>query len=160
MVKLADHEGVDDNGYSKKFINRSCHLGAFIVSHSKTLMNDVVIALDEFKNHKIYYSDTDGTYIHRKDYEVLKEQNLIGKDLYQSRNEYGDAGIVYAFLISAKIKYYKGIDDNDLLQQNITFKECDRGISQIEFKNFLNIENGLIVPNTYKTKSETRFTCG
>ena len=76
MVKIADHEGVEDNGYNKKIISQSRHLGAFILSQSKRLMNDVIIALDGFKNHKIYYSDTDSGYIYRNDYEVLKKNKI------------------------------------------------------------------------------------
>ena len=54
MVKLVDHQGVADNGYTEKIISQPCHLGAFILSHSKRLMKDVIFALDGFKNHKIY----------------------------------------------------------------------------------------------------------
>ena len=38
MVKIADHEGVDDNGYGKKINSYPCHLGASILSHSRRLM--------------------------------------------------------------------------------------------------------------------------
>ena len=37
------------------------------LSHSKRLMNDVRLALDGFKNNKIYYGDTDSVYIHEND---------------------------------------------------------------------------------------------
>ena len=30
MVKISDHEGVDDNCYSKKISSQPCHLEAFI----------------------------------------------------------------------------------------------------------------------------------
>ena len=113
-------------------------------------MNDVINDLDGFKNRKMYYSDTDSVFIHKNDYEVLKEQNLNGKDLYQSKNDYGDAGIVYALFMSAKIKKCIVIDDNGLLQQKITFKGCDRKIKQIGFEDFLNMEESLIVRNTSK----------
>ena len=39
MVKSADHDGVDDNGFSKKIISQPYHLGMFKFSHSKLLMN-------------------------------------------------------------------------------------------------------------------------
>ena len=84
------------------------------------------------------------------DYEVLREQNLIGKDLYQSKNDYGDAGIVYALFMRAKIKYCIVIDDNGLLQQKITFKCCYREESQKGFKDFLDMVKGLIVRKTSK----------
>ena len=50
MVKIADHKGVDDNGYSKKINSQPCLFGFLILSHSKRLLNDVTIALDGFKN--------------------------------------------------------------------------------------------------------------
>ena len=134
----------------KKINSQPCHLGSSILSHSRRLMNDVKIALDGFKNHKIFYSDTDSIYIHKKNYAVLKEQNLIGKDLYQSKNDYGDAGIVYGLFLAPEIKYCIVIDDNGLLQQKVTFKGCDREISKIGYKDFPNMEKGLIVRNTSK----------
>ena len=54
MLKLFDHDGVDDNSYGYKNISRPCPLGSFILSHSKRLMNDVVQRIDGFKNNKIY----------------------------------------------------------------------------------------------------------
>ena len=52
-VKLQDHDGADDNGYSKKNNSQPCHLGSFILSHSKRLMNDVILTIDGFKNNEI-----------------------------------------------------------------------------------------------------------
>ena len=82
MVKIADHEGVDDNGYSKEINSQPCYLGASILSHSRRLMNEVIFALGGFKNQKIFYSDTEFVYIHKNDYNTLKEKSLIGKDLF------------------------------------------------------------------------------
>ena len=115
MVKIADHEGVDDNEYSKKINSQPCHFGSGIISYSKRLMNDVIVALDGFKNHVIYYSDNDSVCIHKNGYNILKEQNVIGKDLFQSKNNYGDNGIVYDLFLAPKIKICTVIDDNGLL---------------------------------------------
>ena len=72
MVKIKDKEGVDDEGISKKVNSQPCQLGSFILSHSKRLRNDVILALDGFKNNKKFYTDTDSIYIHNDDYEILK----------------------------------------------------------------------------------------
>ena len=48
----------------------------------------------------MFYSDTDSVKIHKNDYNTLKEKTLIGKDLLQSKNDYGDAGIVYGLFIA------------------------------------------------------------
>ena len=54
MVKLQNHDGFDDNGYSKPMNSQLCHLGCFISSHSKRLMNDVILAKAGFRNKKTY----------------------------------------------------------------------------------------------------------
>ena len=76
MVKIKDKEGVDDESISKKVNSQSCHLGSVILSHSKRLMKDVILALDGFKHNKIYYGDTDSVYIHNDDYEILKNKRF------------------------------------------------------------------------------------
>ena len=50
-----------------------------MLSHSQRLKNDVTNALDEYKNNKIYFSDTDSVYILKNDYEIRREHRLIGK---------------------------------------------------------------------------------
>ena len=115
MVKIKDKVGVDDEGISKKVNSQPCQLGSFILSHSKRLMKDVILALDGFKNHKIYYGDTDSVYIHNDDYEILKTKGLIGKGLYQSKNDYGKGGILYGLFLAPKVKYFIVIDENGIL---------------------------------------------
>ena len=95
MVKIVNSDGVDDEGTSKKNISQLSHLGSFTFSHSKTLMNDVTLALDGFENIKKYQTDTDSIYIHNDDYEIIKAKGLIGKDLYQSKNDSGKSGVPY-----------------------------------------------------------------
>ena len=54
----------------KKINSQPCRLGSFILSHSKRLINDVILAKGGFKNNKVYYSDTDSMYIHKNDYDI------------------------------------------------------------------------------------------
>ena len=82
LVNVKDHNGVDDNGVSKKVHSQPFQFGSLILSLSKMLMNDVILALDGFKNHKIYYGDTDSVYIHKNDYNMLIEKGLVGKNLF------------------------------------------------------------------------------
>ena len=53
MIRIKDIEGVDDEDTSKTTTSRPSHLGLFILSHLKKLMNDVILALDGFENNKI-----------------------------------------------------------------------------------------------------------
>ena len=65
LVNVKCHNGVDDKGVSKKVNSQPFQFGSVIILHSKRLMNDVILALDGFKNNKIYYGDTDSVFIHK-----------------------------------------------------------------------------------------------
>ena len=53
----------------------------------------------------MYYSETDSVYVHKNDYNMLIEKWLIGKELFQSKNDYGhSAGIVYELFLVPKVK--------------------------------------------------------
>ena len=145
MVNIKDKEGVDDGGISKKVNSQLCHLGSLILSHSKRLMNDVILALDGFKNNKIYYGDTDIVDIHNKDYEILKTEGLVGKDLYQSKNDYGTGGILFGLFLAPKIKYCIVVDENGILSQKTTFKGYDQKLVGLNFKDFLDLERGVTI---------------
>ena len=116
-------------------------------------MNDAILNLDGFTNNKIYYGDTDSLYIHKNDYNILKEKGLIGKDLWQSKNDYGDnAGIIYGLFLAPKVKHCIIIDENGVLSQKSTFKGFNQNINKITFKDFLNLERGLTLKNRSKLK--------
>ena len=99
MVKLKDNEGIDDNGISKKVNSQPCHLGSFILSHLKRLLNDVILCLDEFRNNKVYYGDTESIYIHKKHWDIKNKRfNRKGTLSFQKRLwEFGfSIGLVYS----------------------------------------------------------------
>ena len=50
LVNIKDHDGVDDNGVSKKVNSQPYQFGSLILSLSKRLKNEVILALDGFKN--------------------------------------------------------------------------------------------------------------
>ena len=50
LVNVKDHDGADDNSVSNKVTSQPFLFGSLILSHSKRLMNDVISALDGFKN--------------------------------------------------------------------------------------------------------------
>ena len=153
MARIQDHGGVDDNGISKKIISQPFHFGACILSHSKRLMNHVILALDGFKNNTIYYGDTDSVYIHKDDYNILIEKRLVGKDLFQSKNDYGDnAGILYGLFLAPKVKYCIIIDESGVLSQKATFKAFNQNINYKKFKDFLDLEAGETLKNRSKQK--------
>ena len=153
LVNVKNHDGVDDNGVNKKVFSQPFQFGSFILSHSKRLMNNVILALDGFKNNKIYYGDTDSVYIHKNDYNMLIEKGLVGKDLFQSKNDFGEsAGIVYGLFLALKVNYCIVIDENGILSQKTTFKGFNQNINTITSKDILDLEQGKTLKNISKLK--------
>ena len=136
MIKTKDKEGVDDEGISKKVKSQPLHQSSFILSHSKRLMNDVILALDGSKINKTYYGDTGSLYIHNDDYEIIKRIGLIQKGLYQSKNDFGNGRTFYGLFLAPKIKYCIVIDENGVLSQKTTFKGYDQNMVGLNFKTF------------------------
>ena len=66
MVKLEDDEGVDDFDKVISVLAMPSHFGSYILSHSKSLMNDVLKQKVGFHNKSLYYTDTDSLYKHKK----------------------------------------------------------------------------------------------
>ena len=146
MVKIIEKEVVDDERISKKVISQPCQLGSFILSQSRRLMNDVILALDGFKNNKIYYGDSDSMYIHNDDFEISKTKGLIGKNLYQSEIDYGKRGIIYGLFLARDTKYCIVIDEIGILSQKKTvFKEYNQNMVGLNFNDFLDLKRGNIV---------------
>ena len=84
-------------------------------------MNDVIFCLDGFKNTNVFYGDTDSIYIHKTDSEILKTKGLIGKDFFQSKNNYGNSGILNGLFSAPKTEYSIVIHEKGVLSQNTTF---------------------------------------
>ena len=54
QVNVEDHDGTDDNGISKKVNSHPFQFGSLLLSYSKRLTNDVILALDGFENNKVF----------------------------------------------------------------------------------------------------------
>ena len=106
------------------------------------------------KTIKIYYEVTDSVYIHNDKYETLKTKGLIGKNLYQSINDYGKREIFYGLFLAPKIKCCIIIDEKGILLQKTTFKGYDQNMVGLNFKDFLDLEKG----DTILGKSKLNFT--
>ena len=80
--------------------------------------------------------------IHNDAYGTLKTKALIGKDLYQSKTDYGKGGILYGFFLAPKINYCIVNDEKGKLSPKTVFKGYDQDMVRLNFKNFLNLERG------------------
>ena len=63
IVKMIDDVGFEDD--VKKLNTMPLHLGAFVLSNSKRIMNSFNQAVDGFHTNDFYYTDTDSLYIEK-----------------------------------------------------------------------------------------------
>ena len=120
IVKLKKDDGLEGDNDVKNTL--PSHLGAFILSNSKRILNNFIREINGFYNNTIYYTDTDSLYIEKKFLDVLDKANLVGKNLCQGKNDYKTGGIFYGVFLAPKIKYVLTIDDFGIIQQQMTFK--------------------------------------
>ena len=98
------------------------HLGAFILSNSKRIMNNFIREINGFYNNSIYYGETASLCIEKKYWDVLDKANLVGESLCQGKNDYKTGGISYGLFLAPKIKYCLTMDDCGIIQEHKTFK--------------------------------------
>ena len=120
IVKLKKDDGLQGDNDVKNTL--PSHLGAFILSNSKRFMNNFIREINGFYNNSIYYGDTDSLYIEKNFWDVLDKANLVGKNLFQGKNDYKTGGIFYGLFLAPKIKYVLTIDVYGIIQQHMTFK--------------------------------------
>ena len=80
------------------------HLGAFILSNSKQIMNNFIWEKNGFYNNGIYYGDTDSLYIEEKHWDVLVKANIVGEEFFHGKNDYESGGIFYGLFLAHKLK--------------------------------------------------------
>ena len=118
--KIKKDDGLESDNDVKNTL--PSHLGAFILSNSKRIMNNFIREINGFYNNSIYYGDTDSLYIEERCWDVLDKENLVGKYLCQGKNDYKTGGIFYGLFLAPKIKYVSTINDYGIIQQHMTFK--------------------------------------
>ena len=64
FVKMIDGAGLEDE--CKKLNTKPLHLGVFVLSNSKRIMNNFIHAFIGFYTNDVYYTDTDSLYIENK----------------------------------------------------------------------------------------------
>ncbi|ESO98096.1 hypothetical protein LOTGIDRAFT_174352 [Lottia gigantea] len=70
------------------------HLGSFVLSHSKKIMNNFIHVINRFYKPEIYYTDTDSLYISSNNWKKLNRAGLVSeKDYCKGKNDYGDISV-------------------------------------------------------------------
>ena len=117
---MIDDAGLEDE--VKKLNNMPLHLGAFVLSNSKRIMNNFIHAINGFYTNDVYYTDTDNLYIENKHWDKLEKAGLVGKALLQEKNDYKDGGIFYGLFLAPKIMYCLTISKYGVIDEHKTFK--------------------------------------
>ena len=140
IVKLKDDEGLQDE--VKKVSTMPLHLGAFVLSNSKRIMNNFTHAINGFYTIDLYYEDTDSMFIENKRWPKLDEAELVGKNRLQDKNDYKDGGIWYGLFLAPKIKYCLTINKFDILEEHKTFKSFTIVSDNLDKKEYFKMANG------------------
>ena len=99
-------------------------------------MKNVIREIDGFYSNKVDYGDTDNVYFHKKHWSTLADNGFVGDFLGNGINNYGNAGIFYAWFLAPKVRYCLAIIDYGVISFERSFKgysEEDRCIRLDDF---------------------------
>ena len=140
IVKMIDDKGLEDE--VKKLNTMPLHLGAFVLSNSKRIMNNFIHAINGFYTNDVYYTDTDSLYIENKHWDKLEKAGLVGKNLLQGKNDYKDGGIFYGLFLAPKIKYCLTINKYGVIDEHKTFKGFTNVSDNLDRREYFKMADG------------------
>ena len=140
IVKMKDDEGLQDE--VKKVNTLPLQLAVFILSNSKRIMNNFIHAIGGFYTNDVYYTDTDSLYIESKHWDNLDKAGLVGSNLLQGKNEYGNGGIWYALFLAPKIKYCLIINKYGIIDEKKRFKGFKDVSDKLDRKEYFKMADG------------------
>ena len=120
--KISHGNYIDKLVDDKNLNTMPLHIGAFVLSNSKRIMNNFVHAINGFYTNELFYTDTDSLYIENKHWDKLGKAGLVGRNLLQGKNDYKVGGIFYGLFVALEIKYCLTIDKYSVLDEHKTFK--------------------------------------
>ena len=140
IVKMIDDAGLEDE--NKKLNTMPLHLGVFVLSNSKRIMNNFIHAINGFYTNDVYYTDTDSLYIENKHWDKLEKARLVGKNLLQGKNDYKDGGIFYGLFLAPKIIYCLTINKYGVIDEHKTFKGFTNVSGNLDRKEYFKMFEG------------------
>ena len=140
IVKMIDDAGLEDE--VKKLNTMPLHLGAFVLSNSKRIMNNFIHAINGFYTNDIYYTDTDEIYLEKKHWDKLNNAGLVGKGLLQGKIDFKDGSIFYGLFLAPKIKYCLTINKYGVIDEHKTFKGFKDVKDVLDRKEYFKMSDG------------------
>ena len=113
------------------------HLRAFVLSNSKGIMNNFIVAIDGFYKNDVFYSETDSLYIELKVSEKLDKAELVGKNRLQGKNDYKEGGVWYDFLLAPNKSFRWSINKFVFTDEHKTFKSLTNVSDTLDRREFL-----------------------
>ena len=140
IVKMIDDVGLEDE--VKKLNSMPLHLGAFVISNSKRIMNNFIHAINAFYTNDVYYTDTDSLYIENKHWKKVDKAGLVGKGLLQGKNDYKYGRVFYGVFLAPKKKYCLTINKYGVIDEHKTFKKLTNVSDNLDRKDFFKMADG------------------
>ena len=139
IVKMIDDKRLEDE--VKKLNTMPLHVGAFVLSNSKRIMNIFINAINGFYTIDVYYTDTDNLYLENKHWDELHEAGLVGKNLLQGKNDYKDGSIFYGLFLAPK-KNCLTINKYGVIDEQKTFTGFTNVSNILDRKEYFKMYNG------------------
>ena len=140
FVKMIVDEVLQDE--VKKVNTMPLHLGVFVLSNSKRILNKITHAIGGFYTNDVFYTDTDSLYIENKHWEKLDKAGLVGKNRLQGKNDYKEGGIWYGLFLAPKIKYCLTINKYGVIDEHKTFKRFTSVSDNLDREEYFNMADG------------------
>ena len=140
IVKMIVGAGLEDE--VKKVNTMPLHLGAFVLSNNKRIMNNFIHAVNGFYTNDVYYTDTDSLYIENKHWDKLDKTGLVGKGLLQGKIDYKDGGIFYGLFLAPKIKYSLTLNKYGVIDEHKTLKGFTNFSDNLDRKEYFKMDDG------------------
>ena len=140
IVKMIDDAGLEDE--VRKLNTMPLHLGRFVLTNSKSIMNKVIHAFNGFYTNDDYHTDIDKLYIENKHWDNLDKAGLVGKNLLQRKNDYKDGGIFYGLFLAPKINYCLTINKFGVIDEHKTFQGFTNVSDNLDRKEFFKTFDG------------------
>ena len=136
------------------------HLGAFVLSNSKRIMNNFIHAIVGFFTNDLYYEDTDSMYIKNKHWDKLDKAGLVGKNRLQGKNDYKDGGIWYGVVLAPNMKYCLATNKFGIIDEHKTFKGFKNVSDNLDRKEYFEMADAGTLIAKVPLSGKTSFTQG
>ena len=93
-------ERVDNEEIKRRQKYNAITSGAFTLTDSRRI-NSFICVIEEFELNIVYYEDTDGLYIEKKNWHEQNDTGLVGKNLCPAKDDFKEGGSFFFLFLPA-----------------------------------------------------------